>query len=59
MEYPGEQSERQFTDALRIFEVRYGDLDLDYLNKWVVTLGIEEMWKGLQDEAETYRKAIV
>ena len=32
---------------------RYGNLDLDYLNKWVVTLGIEEMWKGLQDEAET------
>ena len=46
-------SEKQFTDALRIFEVQYGNLDLDYLNKWVVTLGIEEMWKGLQDEAET------
>ncbi len=45
-------SEKQFTDALRIFEVQHGSLDLDYLNRWVVALGIEEMWKRLQDEAE-------
>ena len=45
-------SEKQFIDALRIFEVQHGSLELDYLNRWVVALGIEEMWKRLQDEAE-------
>lgn len=46
------ESEKQFIDALRIFEVQYGSMDLDYLGKWVVALGLEDMWKRLQDEAE-------
>ena len=46
-------SEKQHIDALRIFEVQYGNLDLDYLNKWAVALGIKEMWQDLQDEAKT------
>ena len=46
-------SEKQFTDALRIFEVQYGNLDLDYLKKWVAILGVEEMWNSLRDKAET------
>jgi len=45
-------SEKQFTDALRIFEVQRGNLDLNYLNRWVITLGVEELWNRLQDEAE-------
>ena len=45
-------SEKQFIDALRIFEVQYGSMDLDYWGKWVVALGLEDMWKRLQDEAE-------
>ncbi len=45
-------SEKQFTDALRIFEVQRSNLDLDYLNRWVITLGVEELWNRLQDEAE-------
>ena len=45
-------SEKQFTDALRVFEVQHGNLDLAYLTRWTVDLGIEEMWKRLQDEAE-------
>lgn len=45
-------SEKQFTDALRVFEVQYGSLDLDYLNRWVIAMGLEEMWHRLKDEAE-------
>ena len=45
-------SEKQFTDALRIFEVQREDLDLNYLERWVVKLGLEVLWKRLRDEAE-------
>ncbi len=45
-------SEKQFTDALRIFEVQHGSLDLEYLNKWVVALGVEQIWNRLRDTAE-------
>lgn len=45
-------SEKHFTDALRIFEVQRSSLDLGYLDRWVVTLGVEELWNRLQGEAE-------
>ena len=45
-------SEIHFTDALRIFEVQGSSLDLGYMDRWVVTLGVEELWNRLQDEAE-------
>src|SRR4030042_1090879 len=34
-------SEKQFTDALRVYEVQYGKLDMDYLAQWVKKLNIE------------------
>ncbi|MFH1096953.1 MAG: hypothetical protein ABH886_00780 [Candidatus Desantisbacteria bacterium] len=46
-------SEKQFTDALRVYEVQYGKLDIDYLEHWVKKLNIESLWKQLVDEAET------
>jgi len=45
-------SEKQFTDALRVYEVQYGGLDLEYLGYWVKKLGIELLWEQLTDEAE-------
>ena len=45
-------SEKQFTDALRVYEVQYSKLDLEYLRKWVVRLGIKELWQRIQNEAE-------
>lgn len=45
-------SEKQFTDALRVFEVQQGTLDLSYLNEWAVALAVEDLWNRLQDEAE-------
>ncbi|MHB1556616.1 MAG: hypothetical protein ACYC61_03930 [Isosphaeraceae bacterium] len=44
-------SEKQFTDALRVYEVQHGHLDLDYLNEWAGKLGIETIWQRLCDEA--------
>jgi hypothetical protein len=46
-------SEKQFTDALRVYEVQFEKLDLDYLERWVIKLGVEETWKRLINEAET------
>jgi hypothetical protein len=45
-------SEKQFTDALRVFEVQYGKLDLAYMEHWVRELGLAEAWARLQSEAE-------
>lgn len=44
-------SEKQFTDALRVYEVQYGKLDLDYLKHWARRLDIESLWIRLRDEA--------
>jgi hypothetical protein len=46
-------SEKQCTDALRVYEVQYGNLDLDYLEHWVKELHVESLWKRLLEEAET------
>jgi len=46
-------SEKQFIDALRVYEVQYGKLDIDYLEEWVKKLNVESLWKQLVDEAET------
>lgn len=44
-------SEKQFTGALRVYEVPHGNLDLAYLNEWAGKLGIEAHWQRLCDEA--------
>jgi hypothetical protein len=46
-------SEKQFQDALRVFEVQRKGLDMDYLNHWAGELGVEPLWGRLQAEAET------
>jgi len=46
-------SEKQFTDALRVYEVQHGKLDIDYLEHWVKKLDVESLWKRLTDKAET------
>jgi hypothetical protein len=44
-------SQKQFTDALRVYEVQHGVLDLDYLNDWASRLGVESLWQRLRAEA--------
>jgi hypothetical protein len=45
-------SEKQFTDALRVYEVQFGKLDLEYLDRWVKKLDVQSLWKQLKEEAE-------
>lgn len=46
-------SEKQFRDALRVYEVQLGTLDLAYLDRWAAYLGIENELAKLKGEAET------
>jgi hypothetical protein len=45
-------SEKQFTDALRVFEVQYQTLDLGYIDRWARELQLEDLWRSLRQEAE-------
>jgi uncharacterized protein (DUF1330 family) len=45
-------SEKHFTDALRVYEVQYGQLDMGYLEEWANRLDIGPLYKKLQEEAE-------
>ena len=45
-------SEKQFTDALRVYEVQSKKLDTKYLESWVMKLGLESLWKDLLAEAQ-------
>jgi len=47
-------SEKQITDALRVYEVQSGRLDIDYLEHWAKRLDVESWWKRLIDEAEVH-----
>jgi len=44
-------SEKQFIDALRVYEVQYHLLGQDYLKDWIHRLGLMELWERLQKEA--------
>jgi hypothetical protein len=44
-------SQKQFTDALRVYEVQQGVLDLDYLYDCASRLGVESLWERLRAEA--------
>lgn len=45
-------SEKQFADALGIYEVQHDRLDQDYLNTWADTLGTKDLLARLQTEAD-------
>ena len=45
-------SEKQFTDALRVYEVQFRSLDMEYLHSWAKKLDVESMLQKLQEEAE-------
>jgi hypothetical protein len=44
-------SEKQFTDALRVYEVQHGRLDEPYLTQWAATLGVSESLRRVRAEA--------
>lgn len=45
-------SEKYFTDALRVFEVQAGVLDLEYLDAWAERLGVVDLWERVRAEAQ-------
>ncbi|HSW37888.1 MAG TPA: hypothetical protein VLL97_00175 [Acidobacteriota bacterium] len=46
-------SEKQFTDAVRVYEVQQENLDHEYLHEWARKLGIEKELEELKAEALT------
>jgi hypothetical protein len=48
-------SEKQLTDAIRVYETQYEALDHPYLNEWVERLGVSELWQHLLCEARPLR----
>jgi hypothetical protein len=42
------ESERQIKDAAGIIEIQGSNLDLDYVERWVAALGIEDQWNSAQ-----------
>jgi hypothetical protein len=47
-------SEKQFHDALSVYEVQFGTLDTQYLSKWVATLALQDYWERLLREASPF-----
>lgn len=45
-------SEKQYMDALRVYEVQFGKLDISYIEKWVAAMGVEQEYMRLTEEAE-------
>jgi hypothetical protein len=44
-------SEKQFTDALRVYELQYEVLDKEYLRDWAGRLGIDDLLKRIEEES--------
>lgn len=45
-------SDRHIIDALRVYEVQYGLLDLEYLRDWARTLGVSSLLERIEEQAE-------
>lgn len=47
-------SEKQLTDAVRVFEMQFDRLNIDYIKQWINQLGLQMQWKQLTDQADPY-----
>jgi hypothetical protein len=45
-------SEKQFIDALRVYEVQCENLDGEYIESWVQNLALQSLWQRLKEEAK-------
>jgi hypothetical protein len=45
-------SEKQFVDALRVYEVQHGALEHAYLDQWAHSLGLDALYQRLKEEAK-------
>lgn len=48
-------SEKQFTDARKVFEFQFINLNISYIEKWVTNLNLEEGWERLKTESNPLR----
>ncbi|MEO8148406.1 MAG: hypothetical protein ABI723_12245 [Bacteroidia bacterium] len=48
-------SKKQFGDALSVYEVQYAELDIKYIEEWVIKLSVEDIWKNLIEESNPIR----
>lgn len=48
-------SEKQFTDALRVYEVQWTKLDIPYIERWADPLAVRTLWERLKTAAEPER----
>ncbi len=47
-------SEKQLTDALRVYELQYINLDKNYLERWAEKLGVKDLLEILKQRAKTF-----
>jgi hypothetical protein len=47
------ESQRQIEDVVGILRVRFGELDLDYVGRWVRELGLEREWQAAQARSQS------
>lgn len=45
-------SEKQMNDVLRVYELQFDLLDINYLQEWVVELNLEDLWLRVLEESE-------
>ncbi len=45
-------SEKQFTDALRVYEIQGSKLDLPYIEQWADQIGIRSLWERLKSYSD-------
>jgi len=46
-------SKKQYNDALNVFEIQFGKIDIEYMFYWSKKLGIESLFNKIKSEAET------
>ena len=46
-------SRKHFNDAVNVFEIQYGSLDMDYIGSWAQKLNIDSLFEELKIEANT------
>ena len=47
-------SEKQLTDAIRVFEMQFDSLDMTYVTQWIDQLLLHAEWRTLISRAEPY-----
>lgn len=47
-------SEKQLTDAIRVFEMQFDRLDIPYILEWIDKMALQNEWKLLTSRAEPY-----